>query len=112
MYEDLLYGFYSLLFKFSGKVLPVILILLFLFCFFFFLVILFRVGSFIRSLTCGSSFSLTWNLGSLLDLSSVQVFSQARLPVLDYRWSQNLPTYRRTVTPNWYRTRTFPKFDL
>ena len=29
MYEDLLYGFYSLPFKFSGKVLPVILILLF-----------------------------------------------------------------------------------
>ena len=29
MYEDLLYGFYSLPFKYSGKVLPVILILLF-----------------------------------------------------------------------------------
>ena len=29
MYEDLLYGFYSLPFKFSGEVLPVILILLF-----------------------------------------------------------------------------------
>ena len=29
MYEDLLYGFYSFPFKFSGKVLPVILILLF-----------------------------------------------------------------------------------
>ena len=29
LYEDLLYGFYSLPFKFSGKVLPVILILLF-----------------------------------------------------------------------------------
>ena len=71
MYEDLLYGFYSLVFKFSGKVLPVILILLFLFCFVFFLVILFRVGSFIRSLTFGSSFSLTWNLGSLLDLRLV-----------------------------------------
>ena len=29
MYEDLLYGYYSLPFKFSGKVLPVTLILLF-----------------------------------------------------------------------------------
>ena len=29
MYEDLLYGFYSLPFKFSGKVLPVIFIILF-----------------------------------------------------------------------------------
>ena len=29
MYEDLLYGFYSLRFKFSGKFFPVILILLF-----------------------------------------------------------------------------------
>ena len=29
MYDDLLYGFYSLPFKFSGKVLPLILILLF-----------------------------------------------------------------------------------
>ena len=29
MYEDLLYGFYSFPFKFSGKVFPVILILLF-----------------------------------------------------------------------------------
>ena len=29
IYEDLLYGFYSLPFKFSGKVLPMILILLF-----------------------------------------------------------------------------------
>ena len=29
MYEDLLYGYYSFTFKFSGKVLPVTLILLF-----------------------------------------------------------------------------------
>ena len=34
------------------------------------------------------------------------------LLVLDYRWSLNPPTYRRTVTPNWYRTHTVPKFGL
>ena len=32
--------------------------------------------------------------------------------MLDYRWSHNPPTYRRTVTPNWYRSRTVPKFGL
>ena len=32
--------------------------------------------------------------------------------MLDYRWSLNPPTYRRTVTPNWYRTHTVPKFGL
>ena len=40
------------------------------------------------------------------------MFSQAPLLVLDYRWSHNPPTYRRTVTPNWYRTHTVPKFGL
>ena len=34
------------------------------------------------------------------------------LLVLDYRWSHNSPTYWRTVTPNWYRTHTIPKFSL
>ena len=38
------------------------------------------------------------------------VFSQAPLLVLDYRWSHNPPTYRRTVTTNWYQTNTVPKF--
>ena len=28
------------------------------------------------------------------------------------RWSHNLPTYRRTVTPNLYRTHSVPKFGL
>ena len=30
----------------------------------------------------------------------------------DYRWSHNPHTYRRTVTPNGYRTHTAPKFGL
>ena len=42
----------------------------------------------------------------------VSVFSQAPLLVLDYRWSHNPPTYQRTVTPNWYRTHSVPKFGL
>ena len=32
--------------------------------------------------------------------------------MLDYRWSPNPPSCRRTVTPNWYRTYTIPKFGL
>ena len=40
------------------------------------------------------------NFGSLLGLSLVPVFSQATLLVLDYKWSENPPTYRRTVTVN------------
>ena len=39
-------------------------------------------------------------------------FSKAPLQVLDYRCSHNPHTYRRTVTPNWYRTHTVPKFSL
>ena len=76
--------------------------------FLFFVVTLFGVGFFIRSLPYGSQFSPTWNLGSLLGLSQVPVFSQAPLLVLDYRWSHDPPTYRRTITPNWYRTHTVP----
>ena len=53
-----------------------------------------------------------WNLDSLLGLSYVPAFSQVPLLVLDYRWSHNLPTYSKTVTPKWYRTHTVPKFDL
>ena len=80
---------------------------------FFFLITLFRSRvSFSRSLPYGSLFSPTWNLGSLLDLSLVPVFSQAPLLVLDYRCSHNLPTYQRTVFPNWYRTHTVSKFGL
>ena len=30
------------------------------------------------------------------------------LIVLDYRWSQNPPSYQRTVTPNWYLAHTVP----
>ena len=78
----------------------------------FFLVTLFRVGFFIRSLPYGSYFSPTWNFGSLLGLSWVPVFSQGPLLVLDYRWSHIPPTYRRTDTPNWYRTYNVPKFGL
>ena len=73
---------------------------------------LFRVGFFIGSLPYGSYFSPTWNLGSLLGLSQVPVFSHAPLLVLDYKWSHNPPTYQRTVTPNWYRTHIAPKFGL
>ena len=32
--------------------------------------------------------------------------------MLDYRWSNNPPIYRRTFAPNWYRTHTVPKFGL
>ena len=32
--------------------------------------------------------------------------------MLNYRWSHNSPTYRKTLTPNWYRTHTVPKFGL
>ena len=52
------------------------------------------------------------NFGSLLGLSLVPVFSQATLLVLDYKWSDNPPTYRRTVTVNYYWTHTVPKFGL
>ena len=65
----------------------------------FFQLLYLESDCFIRSLTYSSQFSPTWNLGSLLGLSQVPVFSQASLLVLDYRWSQNLPTYRRTATP-------------
>ena len=54
---------------------------------------LFRVGFFVRSSHYGSSFNPTWNLGSLLDLSQVLVFSQAPLLVLDYKWSHNSPIH-------------------
>ena len=66
----------------------------------FFLVTLFRVVFFICSLPYGSQFSPTWNLGSLLGHSWVPVFSLASLHMLDYRWSYNSPTYRRTVALN------------
>ena len=85
--------------------------LIYMFCFFFSYFIQSRV-SFSRSLPYGSLFSPTWNLGLLLGLSLVPVFSQAPLLVLDYRWSHSSSTYQRTVTPNWYRTYTVPKFDL
>ena len=52
------------------------------------------------------------NLGLLLGVSQVPVFSQAPLLVQDYRWSHTPPTYRRTGTPNWYRTHTVSKFGL
>ena len=32
--------------------------------------------------------------------------------MLDLTWSHNRPTYRMTVTLNWYWTRTIPKCDL
>ena len=81
--------------------------------FFFSVVTLFRVGGFFsNSLPYDSLFSPTWNLDLLLGLSLVPVFSQAPLLVLDYRCSHNLPTYQRTVTPNWYRTHTVSKFGL
>ena len=38
--------------------------------------------------------------------------SQAPVLVLDYRWSYNLPTYRRTVTPHWYKTHSISIFGL
>ena len=59
----------------------------------FFLVILFRVRIFTLSLSYGSKFSSTCNLGSLLGLSQVPVFSQVPLLVLDYRWSVAQSTY-------------------
>ena len=32
--------------------------------------------------------------------------------MLNYRWSHNPPTYRKTLTTNWYRIHTVPKFGL
>ena len=32
--------------------------------------------------------------------------------MLDCSWSHNLPTYWKTVSPNWYWTHTFPKFYI
>ena len=48
----------------------------------------------------------------MLGFSQVPVFSQTPLLARVYRWSHNPPTYRRAVTPNWYRTQTIPKFGL
>ena len=42
----------------------------------------------------------------------ISVRSQYLVKLLSYRWSHNPPTYRRTVTQNWYRTHTIPKFGL
>ena len=68
---------------------------------------------FIRSLTNGSQSTPTWNLGSLLGLQlGPSIYSQVPLLLLDYRWSRNPPTYRMTVTSNWYWTHTVLKFDL
>ena len=65
-----------------------------------------------QSLPYGSQFSPTWNLGSLLGLSQVRVFSQVPLLELNYTWSHNPPTSCRAVTPNWYLIHTILKFHL
>ena len=57
---------------------------------------------------------LTWLTLCFLispDLES-RLIVRSPLLVLDYRWSHNPPTYRRTVTPNWCQTHTVPKFGL
>ena len=68
----------------------------------FLLVTLFRIEFFVCGLPYSSLFSSTWNLGLLLGLNKVPGFS----PSAGYRWSHNPRTFRRVVTPNWYRTKT------
>ena len=95
----------------------------------FFLVTLFRVGFFYPQLTLKQLIQpQSWDFYPQLTLrqliqadlesrfivrsqlgSSIQLGSY---PIADYRWSHNPPTYRRTVSPSWYRTHTVPNFDL
>ena len=101
------------IYQFSFRILPFPLLHLDHYyeemCFFSYFI---RVRFFICSLPYSSWFSSTWNLGLLFGHRKVSVFSQALLLVLDYSWSHNPPTYRRTVTPNWYWTHIVSEFGV